>query len=107
MNGNPPVERSFPARDPNDSKDVLGRVGIDLAPSRRSKLEPTFSTGQARTSYDASDSTRALAGSLRYPGVARLIVEYDANLNHQGRDEHGVPAELHDDVFRLRGEAVF
>ncbi len=239
MNGNPLGDRSFPTRDPNDSKDILGRVGIDLAPSPRSKLiagvsalfgtgfdpgraetkdslvvqdrnhnglldpgeatiesgspavpgknfsrsafggdlrfvvalprlgaltlygeliygknldralqpanpvaqgrelrelggyvaftqelsryaalglrydvynpdlDATFGSGSTRTPYDASYSTLALAGSLRYPGVARLIVEYEANLNHQGRDEHGAPTELHDDVFLLRGEAVF
>jgi hypothetical protein len=35
MNGDPVGARGYPGRDPNESKDVLGRVGVDVSPGRR------------------------------------------------------------------------
>jgi hypothetical protein len=37
----------------------------------------------------------------------RLIVEYDVNRNHQGRDAMGFPTNLKDNAFLVRGEAKF
>ncbi|HEY4185686.1 MAG TPA: porin [Polyangia bacterium] len=37
----------------------------------------------------------------------RLIVEYDVNRNHLGRDVNGLPTNLKDNAFIVRGEAKF
>jgi hypothetical protein len=55
---------------------------------------------------DVSLSTLALVAALRGP-AGRLIVEYDVNRNHQGRDAAGVPTNLADNAFTIRGEARF
>jgi hypothetical protein len=39
--------------------------------------------------------------------AGRLIVEYDINTNHQGRDANGLPANLKDNAVSLRGEVKF
>lgn len=39
--------------------------------------------------------------------AGRLIVEYDVNRNHLGRDEVGLPTNLKDNTFFVRGEAKF
>ena len=56
---------------------------------------------------DASSSTLAFTGALRYPPLARLIVEYDRNDNHLGRTVGGVPRRLPDDALTLRAEVTF
>jgi hypothetical protein len=43
MNGDPVGERLFPGRDPNQSKDFVGRVGVDLGFLRRVRLAGGFS----------------------------------------------------------------
>src|SRR5262249_55502837 len=43
MNGDPIGEKLFPYRDPNDSKDFLGRAGIDTPLSSRASLRAGFS----------------------------------------------------------------
>jgi hypothetical protein len=55
---------------------------------------------------DASYSTLALVGALRSPS-GRLIVEYDINRNHLGRAASGLPTNLMDNVFAIRGETSF
>ena len=55
---------------------------------------------------DPSSSTWALVAALRAP-AGRLIVEYDINRNHLGRDATGVPTNLRDNAITLRGEARF
>ncbi len=55
---------------------------------------------------DASYSTLALVGALRSPS-GRLVVEYDINRNHLGRAASGLPTNLMDNVFAIRGEASF
>jgi len=52
--------------------------------------------------YQTSAFTAALTSA---PG--RLIVEYDVNHNHLGRDEAGLPTNLKDNAFFVRGEAKF
>jgi hypothetical protein len=50
----------------------------------------------------------ALAARLRIDGLAgRLLLQYDVNRNHAGRDAAGLPANLASNVFTLRAEAVF
>jgi hypothetical protein len=55
---------------------------------------------------DASYSTFAMVAALRAPS-GRLIVEYDINRNHLGRDAAGVPTNLQDNAFTIRGEVRF
>jgi hypothetical protein len=55
-------------------------------------------------------STLALAAALRLRigGLAhRLLVQYDINRNHAGRDISGLPTNLANNVFTVRAEAVF
>jgi hypothetical protein len=70
-------------------------------------LEATARVGKDAVPYDASYSTVALAASLRYPAIGRVILEYDINGNHLGHDDSGFPSEQRDDVLLLRGEVVF
>jgi hypothetical protein len=55
---------------------------------------------------DASYTTYAFVGALRAPS-GRLIVEYDVNRNHLGRDTAGVPTTLKDNAVTIRGEVRF
>ena len=56
---------------------------------------------------DASYSTFAVAAALRYPGYARLIVEYDHNTNALGRLTDGSPTTLASDALTVRAEVKF
>ncbi len=51
-------------------------------------------------------SSLALAGAIRFQN-GRLIVEYDVNRNHLGRDAAGVPTNLKDNAFTIRAEVKF
>jgi hypothetical protein len=53
-----------------------------------------------------SYSTWTLVAALQAP-AGRLIVEYDINRNHLGRDATGVPTNLKDNAVSVRGEARF
>ena len=48
-----------------------------------------------------------VAAAARYANYGRLIVEWDHNHNHLGRDASGNPANLKDDALIVRGEVVF
>ena len=50
--------------------------------------------------------TFAFTAALTSPS-GRLIVEYDVNRNHLGRDATGFPTNLKDNAFLVRGEAKF
>jgi hypothetical protein len=50
--------------------------------------------------------TLALSAALVSPH-ARLMLEWDRNRNHQGRDLQGRPTNLKDDAFILRGQVSF
>jgi hypothetical protein len=50
--------------------------------------------------------TWAVAAALQSK-AGRLMVEYDVNRNHNGRDTNGTPANLADNAFTLRGEVRF
>lgn len=50
--------------------------------------------------------TFAIAGALRTTND-RLILEYDVNRNHQGRDAAGNPVNLKDNALLLRAEVKF
>lgn len=56
---------------------------------------------------DLTYQTWAVAAAARYPGYARLIVEYDHNSNALGRDLNGTPTTLAADTFMIRAEAKF
>jgi hypothetical protein len=55
---------------------------------------------------DVSYSTLAVAAACVAPW-GRLIVEYDRNQNHLGINTSGMPANLGDNAFLVRGEASF
>ena len=55
---------------------------------------------------DTSYSTLSLVAALR-SAAGRLIVQYDINRNHLGRDALGVPTNLQDNALTIRGEARF
>ncbi|HET6150013.1 MAG TPA: hypothetical protein VFH68_20905 [Polyangia bacterium] len=55
---------------------------------------------------NASYSTLSLCAALRSP-AGRLIVQYDINRNHSGRDAVGLPTNLQDNALTVRGEARF
>lgn len=56
---------------------------------------------------DASYWTLAVTGAVRLPPFGRLVLEYDLNRNHLGRNAGGMPVNLADDAFTLRAEVVF
>ena len=55
---------------------------------------------------DFSYATLALVASYGTPN-ARVVLEYDHNTNHNGRDLMGRPANLKDDALTLRGQVGF
>jgi hypothetical protein len=55
---------------------------------------------------DPSYSTLSLVAALRSP-EGRLIAQYDINRNHLGRAPSGLPTNLKDNAFTIRGEARF
>ena len=55
---------------------------------------------------DLSFGTLALVAALRHPS-GRLLVEYDHNTNHLGRDTVGNVTTLKDDAVVLRGQVQF
>jgi len=50
--------------------------------------------------------TFAFTGALQ-AAAGRLIIEYDVNTNHLGRDTNGLPTKLRDNAISLRGEVKF
>jgi hypothetical protein len=52
-------------------------------------------------------STLSVAAAARYPGYARLTLEYDHNTNALGRTMAGLPTTLADDTLILRGQVEF
>ena len=50
--------------------------------------------------------TFAFTGAL-VARSGRVILEYDVNYNHQGRDPNGLPTNLKDNAITLRGEVKF
>lgn len=50
--------------------------------------------------------TFAFTAALTAPS-GRVVVEYDVNRNHLGRDDQGSPTNLKDNAFFVRGEAKF
>ncbi len=59
MNGNPPVDRpNTPAGDPNAAKDVIGRVGIDVAPTDTTRVAAGVSLLRGRGFHAGTDATK-------------------------------------------------
>ena len=60
------------------------------------------------SSQSVSTVALALAARWKIGGLAnRLLVQYDINRNHSGRDQGGLPTNLANNVFTLRAETVF
>jgi hypothetical protein len=60
------------------------------------------------SSQAVSTVALAVAARLRIDGLAgRLLLQYDINRNHAGRDLSGLPTNLASNVLTLRAEAVF
>jgi hypothetical protein len=55
---------------------------------------------------DLSYSTLALVAGFGTPN-GRVVLEYDHNTNHNGRDLMGLPSSLKDDTLILRGQVGF
>jgi hypothetical protein len=81
-----------------------GTVGVryDFYNPDLDSADPTKPLVPTSFSY----GTLAGVAALRGPG-GRLIVEYDHNSNHLGRDAAGQPTTLKDDAVLLRGEVSF
>ena len=60
------------------------------------------------SSQAVSTIALGLAARWKIGGLAnRLLVQYDINRNHAGRDQGGLPTNLASNVFTLRAETVF
>jgi hypothetical protein len=60
------------------------------------------------SSQAVSTVALALAARWKIGGLTnRILFQYDVNRNHNGRDAAGLPANLANNAFTLRGEAVF
>lgn len=60
------------------------------------------------SSQTVSTVAVALAARWRLGGLAnRVLLQYDVNRNHYGRDREGLPTNLASNVFTLRAETVF
>jgi hypothetical protein len=68
--------------------------------------DQTVHLGGVYVPNDVSYSTLALAVAYRYR-FTRLILEYDVNRNHLGRDATGASTNLSDNALTLRGEIQF
>jgi hypothetical protein len=81
-----------------------GTVGVryDFYNPDKDSTDPTKPLVPADFSY----GTLAAVAALRGPSE-RLIIEYDHNSNHLGRDTAGQPTTLKDDAVVLRGEVSF
>lgn len=81
---------------------VLLGARYDVYDPDRDSTDPT----KPLVPTDFSYGTLSLVAGLRIPG-ARVVVEYDHNKNHLGRDTAGRPTNLKDDTVILRGEMSF
>ena len=60
------------------------------------------------SSQAVSTVALAVAGRWKIGGLTnRLLLQYDVNRNHSGRDQSGAPTNLASNVFTMRAEAVF
>jgi len=60
------------------------------------------------SSQAVSTAALALAARWKVGGLTnRLLLQYDVNRNHNGRDAAGLPTNLANNAFTLRAEAVF
>lgn len=58
MNGDPIAERAFPGRDPTKSKDVLGRVGVEVSPVEPLLIEAGVSALTGTGFHQGTPSTK-------------------------------------------------
>jgi hypothetical protein len=62
-----------------------------------------YLSSQAVSTFGMALAVRGRVGGLSN----RLLVQYDVNRNHNGRDVTGLPTNLANNAFTLRAEAVF
>jgi hypothetical protein len=62
--------------------------------------------GAQQVLADMGYQTVAVAVAARIPG-ARLVMEYDFNRNHKGRNSAGMPTNLADNAFLMRAEVLY
>ena len=58
MNGNPLADASFPARDPNASKDFVGRLGVDATVADKVRLSAGFSSLKGTGFHPGTPATK-------------------------------------------------
>ena len=86
---------------------VQGGVRYDFYDPDRDSTDRVAAT-VLLSSQAISTVALALAARLRLGGLTnRVLVQYDINRNHAGRDASGLPTNLANNVFTLRAEAVF
>jgi hypothetical protein len=66
-------------------------------------LSTSLLSSQAVSTYGMAVAVRGRIGGL----TNRVLLEYDINRNHNGRDSSGLPTNLASNAFTLRAEAVF
>ncbi len=115
------LDRAIAVADPIASQYDVRELGWYVAATQ--ELGEIFQVGVRYDSYDpdadatarlqgtyvpadASYHTLAVAAAARWQH-GRLVLEYDRNRNHLGRDATGAPANLNDDAVILRGEVQF
>jgi Phosphate-selective porin O and P len=82
----------------------LGSLGVryDTYDPDRDSTDPAMTRVLTSSSY----GTLAVVAAVGTP-TARLVVEYDHNTNHNGRDMQGRPTALKDDALIARGQVSF
>jgi hypothetical protein len=84
--------------------DELGSFGVryDVYDPDRDSTDPAMPRVLSNTSY----GSLAVVAAVGTP-AARLVLEFDHNTNHNGRDPEGRPALLKDDSLIARGQVSF
>jgi hypothetical protein len=82
----------------------LGSFGVryDFYNPDRDSTDPAMQ----RVLSDLTYGTLAVVAAVGTP-IARFVLEYDHNTNHNGRDAEGRPALLKDDALIARGQVSF
>ncbi|HVZ71327.1 MAG TPA: hypothetical protein VHJ20_03045 [Polyangia bacterium] len=82
----------------------LGSLGFryDAYNPDRDSTDPAMPRVLSNESYGSFAFVAALGTT-----AARLVVEYDHNINHNGRDAEGRPTLLKDDTLIARGQVAF
>ncbi len=116
------MDRALVVADPvaatRDLRELGGYVAVtqDLTPwaaigVRYDYYDPDRDANELRNGVqvfaNGAYSSFTATAALRYPGYARLILQYDHNTNPLGRTPQGTPTSLAADDFMIRAEAKF